>query len=875
MANPIPNAKPLVGGLVSHGHLDLETPDGYGATGTFLDRGGATFNVRHPSYASLVVNGDWSAAIKAALADAAAQGGGVVLIPAGQYRIRARTERLNAITVPPGVELRGVGTATEILLDTTYEKDDPGAVGTARWRYYGIIYDSRSAVRSLRINGQRDQVDRDAYDQTDDNGVKSLQVYALVGAIDAEDALVEDVQVHDVVGINKESFGVMTGSGTKRIRWREVHSWNVDGTPLHISSSEDVEAVSISGRDSSWMGVSIFRSKHVIIRGVTTTGNERHGLNVEWSDPVDIFEPVCYGNGEAGIGGFGPGVCRVWGGSVFNNNTKDNTQFGELRLRPGGSADRQQATVWEFHDTRVIPNADNEVQYHLVYVRDLSVTEGPTVPRLILLNTKGTEKWNLRTRTRNADGSEGARPERTNAAGPQYGALDYAGVVHHGGLLNWTRNGAIEVGAYAGEDAEGPAPVVLTATAAFQQLRSEHVLRPGRRYHIRARVKIEDKGLVAGALPRWVIFHEHVNVDNGEAKRPDAIDMPFGWQDQGRWFEVEGVFYNDLDTATRLVIRPEDAPVGANTKLIVDYLQVREIMGAPDQSDGEVQMDDEDLLCPVHIGPLAGLSTTSSITTNEPYAGDDALSEDARTFVCTNAGGNIYTGVVLRPHRRYRVEARVRPNDTNRWTLLHRTLGGSGSVNSVTVPYRASDVGQWHVLSAVFETQDDSTLVMLLCNPVGGVLDGDSSTIDVDYVRIYRLAGSIYDSDDPESGSRSRIDGFYQDEPAASQSGVPLERFGPGVTHWIASRPGSIRAVWAKATPQRSSGSATVALFRNGVNQNVNAVLDGANPAFRRNTRAVGIVTYEAGDVLELRLTTDSAWAPNDGRIDAGIEVEE
>lgn len=90
MANPIPQAKLLVGGLKSQGHLELDTPDGFGTTGLFLDRGGAVCNVRHPAF-GVIGDGlaDDTAALQAA-ADQARALGVPVLIPPGEYRVTKR-----------------------------------------------------------------------------------------------------------------------------------------------------------------------------------------------------------------------------------------------------------------------------------------------------------------------------------------------------------------------------------------------------------------------------------------------------------------------------------------------------------------------------------------------------------------------------------------------------------------------------------------------------------------------------------------------------------------------------------------------------------------------------------------------------------------
>jgi hypothetical protein len=127
-------------------------------------------------------------------------------------------------------------------------------------------------------------------------------------------------------------------------------------------------------------------------------------------------------------------------------------------------------------------------------------------------------------------------------------------------------------------------------------------------------------------------------------------------------------------------------------------------------------------------------------------------------------------------------------------------------------------------------------------------------------------------------GFRQTIDGWYQENVAASQTDVALTRLATTTeapTRWIAVRAGSMTGVNVKSNEARVAGTLTVKVFKNGAALGtLTAVLDGTNTAFKATTQAKDVDAFAAGDELELRITTDGSWSPTTADIRASLEIE-
>lgn len=131
---------------------------------------------------------------------------------------------------------------------------------------------------------------------------------------------------------------------------------------------------------------------------------------------------------------------------------------------------------------------------------------------------------------------------------------------------------------------------------------------------------------------------------------------------------------------------------------------------------------------------------------------------------------------------------------------------------------------------------------------------------------------------DATGGYRQTIDGWFQENVAASQTDVALTRLATTTevpTRWIAVRSGSVTGVNVKANAPRSAGTLTIKVFKNGAQLGtLTAVLDGTNTTFKATTQAKDVDTFVAGDELELTITTDAGWLPTTADIRAALEIE-
>lgn len=129
-----------------------------------------------------------------------------------------------------------------------------------------------------------------------------------------------------------------------------------------------------------------------------------------------------------------------------------------------------------------------------------------------------------------------------------------------------------------------------------------------------------------------------------------------------------------------------------------------------------------------------------------------------------------------------------------------------------------------------------------------------------------------------ENSYRQTIDGWFQDNVAASQTDVELSR---ADGRFRAVRAGSVTGVVVTATEARTAGTLTVTVFKNtglagatGSTIGLTAVLDVNNTSRKATTQAKDSDTFAAGDELYICVTTDGSWAPTTADIRCAVEVE-
>jgi len=139
--------------------------------------------------------------------------------------------------------------------------------------------------------------------------------------------------------------------------------------------------------------------------------------------------------------------------------------------------------------------------------------------------------------------------------------------------------------------------------------------------------------------------------------------------------------------------------------------------------------------------------------------------------------------------------------------------------------------------------------------------------------------GDILTADIPDAVLQKllmRCDGFFVDNVPTSSSSF-FNRYrttgGPDENAAIMTRAGEVRGLWVRANADRTGGTFTAKVTKNGVDTGITAVIDGVNVRFAITTPAAGALTFVAGDYLGISWTS-VAYTPL-GTVDliAGFEV--
>ncbi len=125
-------------------------------------------------------------------------------------------------------------------------------------------------------------------------------------------------------------------------------------------------------------------------------------------------------------------------------------------------------------------------------------------------------------------------------------------------------------------------------------------------------------------------------------------------------------------------------------------------------------------------------------------------------------------------------------------------------------------------------------------------------------------------------GGSALIVGFGEDDLAASLTDSQLYRNVQGVATQIPvvmSQEGSIIGISVAASATRSAGTATFEVFKNGTGTGLTTVLDGTDTQYASSAQAPSLDTFAAGDLLDIRVTTDGSWAPTTLEVEAFITI--
>ncbi len=125
-------------------------------------------------------------------------------------------------------------------------------------------------------------------------------------------------------------------------------------------------------------------------------------------------------------------------------------------------------------------------------------------------------------------------------------------------------------------------------------------------------------------------------------------------------------------------------------------------------------------------------------------------------------------------------------------------------------------------------------------------------------------------------GFRYCIDDFYQNDIAASQSGVAISRLSPPeavANSFIAMRPGSITGVGAYISAASTGGTLTVEVTINGVGAGLTAVITNTEQ-YEFETQSKDADTFSEGDLIRVEVTTDGSWTQVTEDLRAIVELE-
>lgn len=111
----------------------------------------------------------------------------------------------------------------------------------------------------------------------------------------------------------------------------------------------------------------------------------------------------------------------------------------------------------------------------------------------------------------------------------------------------------------------------------------------------------------------------------------------------------------------------------------------------------------------------------------------------------------------------------------------------------------------------------------------------------------------------------------------ASSSAIPTQWCGVSsiAVGWVAPRAGSLTGLSASLSGAAAGSNCIVGVYKNGTIMNAAAIVtlaSGTSDTKARGTFAVGLYTFAAGDVIDVRVRTGSGWSAT--AVDLGVAVE-
>ena len=466
-----------------------------------------------------------------------------VFVPKGTYLVDPVIVNSDAIIVYEGIQLCGEGYETEFKVDAT-------KINSNNTNWHVIRYQKRSVINNIRLNGSKDQVNR--------AGLTDVQFFGIISEFGVTDFELKNIWVHDIIGINKESFGVHTTSNSKLGIYRNIKGWNCEGTAIHVSGGREgesmmelMEVYDCEAWGNTWTGISIHGSKKVRVYNPICRQNKA-GLNIEYSDEIDVFNPVLFDNDVAGLQTWGiTKNARVFSPVIYNNNKLLNSDGAEIRFCSGtwwAGSPRGIVESFELHGG-FVKNTHNSP--HIYYEEDTSVTEGASVPKQIIINHPQAHKWVY----------------KTNNSGVLYSGLSFPSVpllkpIQIGKPINFSVTTNTTVTPYTDYDRKSENAVTISANEAYKGIKTGTVLTKGKSYLVKVRVKIL-------STIQWVLYVEEPSAFT----KYHRMYFPRTILDQNQWFEGEMIIKDfPLDSYLALLT----TAAGTNS-IVLDYLTVYEI----------------------------------------------------------------------------------------------------------------------------------------------------------------------------------------------------------------------------------------------------------------------------------------------------------
>lgn len=430
-------------------------------------------------------------AIKTAFQYAKNNGIKRVVAPEGTFLVDAsKSSNFTSFTIFNGITFEGSG------YNTVFKVNPSSINSNGYWKLF--YFESNVVLNNFRVDGQKDKINR--------TGLTSLDFIPIYPSTEYTTGYIADMLwIHDVIGVNLESFGITTRSGDSNVKFRNIRGWNVEGTPVHVSGDylnnklvKDVEVSNCDVYYNTWQGISVYGGEDVVLRNIKSYGNATNGLNFEWCKEVRVHDSAAYDNG-AGIGTFGKANVKVYDSQIYNN--AKSVQNAEIAINVGswytGNL-KGNAGVVEFHNCRVTPSTVDK--YHLHIDSDDTVTEGISIPDKVVVNSFDGKDW--RIKVKDFDGTS-----KSNVILPcvHFNSLPTIKPVVTGKLWDWDAGGGVSSVNYTGTDKLNPDAVTYSSSAQYQNRRTKYVMKPNSLYLVSFRVKPSDTGA-------WSLFaNDHQN----------------------------------------------------------------------------------------------------------------------------------------------------------------------------------------------------------------------------------------------------------------------------------------------------------------------------------------------------------------------------